>query len=337
VVHINQAEKQALLTINLKAGFADGKINRALVFTRTKHGADRVVRHLSTAGVNAAAIHGNKSQAQRTAALGAFRQGSTPVLVATDIAARGIDVSGVSHVYNFEIPNVAEQYVHRIGRTARAGADGVSVSFVAPDEKPYLRDIEKLTGIKLMPQALPDDFQKEAARLPLPARKPAEAEQDARRDARDAKGRGGQGRGGPGQGRGGQGRNNNVSRGGQARDGQSRDAHARNDRAAQPRGPVFNPLGNERTEGPARPELTARPARPEGERRPAPHGDRRPAPQGDRRPPRAEGDRRPARPEGDRRPARAEGEGAPKRTFGSIGRGGPAGGSGGYRGKAPTR
>jgi ATP-dependent RNA helicase RhlE len=169
VVHINQAEKQALLTINLKAGFADGKINRALVFTRTKHGADRVVRHLSTAGVNAAAIHGNKSQAQRTAALGAFRQGSTPVLVATDIAARGIDVSGVSHVYNFEIPNVAEQYVHRIGRTARAGADGVSVSFVAPDEKPYLRDIEKLTGIKLMPQALPEDFQKEAARLPLPA------------------------------------------------------------------------------------------------------------------------------------------------------------------------
>ena len=334
VVHINQAEKQALLTLNLKAGFADGKINRALVFTRTKHGADRVVRHLSTAGVNAAAIHGNKSQAQRTAALGAFRQGSTPVLVATDIAARGIDVSGVSHVYNFEIPNVAEQYVHRIGRTARAGADGVSVSFVAPDEKPYLRDIEKLTGIKLMPQALPEDFQKEAARLPLPARKPAEAEQDARRDARDAKGRGGQGRsGGGGQGRGGQGRNNNVSRGGQARDGQSRDAHARNDRSAQPRGPVFNPLGNERTEGE---RLTARPARPEGERRPAPHGDRRPAPQGDRRPARPEGERRPARPEGDRRPARAEGEGGQKRSFGGVVRSGP-GVAGGYRGKAPTR
>jgi ATP-dependent RNA helicase RhlE len=317
VVHVNQAEKQALLTINLKAGFADGKINRALVFTRTKHGADRVVRHLSTAGVNAAAIHGNKSQAQRTAALNAFRQGSTPVLVATDIAARGIDVSGVSHVYNFEMPNVAEQYVHRIGRTARAGADGASISFVAPDEKPYLRDIEKLTGIKLMPQALPDDFQKEAARLPLPARKPAEAEQDARRDARDAKGRGGQGRSG-GQGRGGQGRNNNVSRGGQARDGQSRDAHARNDRAAQPRGPVFNPLGNERTEGPVRAE---------GERRPAPQGDRRPAPQGDRRP---------ARPEGDRRPARAEGDAGQKRTFGGLSRSAP-GISGGYRGKAPTR
>jgi ATP-dependent RNA helicase RhlE len=323
VVHINQAEKQALLTLNLQAGFADGKINRALVFTRTKHGADRVVRHLNTAGVNAAAIHGNKSQAQRTAALGAFRQGATPVLVATDIAARGIDVSGVSHVYNFEIPNVAEQYVHRIGRTARAGADGVSVSFVAPDEKPYLRDIEKLTGVKLMPQALPEDFQKEAARLPLPSRKPAEAEQDARRDARDAKGRGGQGRSAPG--RSGQGRgNNNVSRGGQGRDGQSRDAHARNDRSRAPqRGPIFNPLGNERVEGerqPVRPEgerLSARPARPDGERRPAPHGDRRPAGHGDRR------------------PARAEGEGGQKRNF--AGARGGSGASGGYRGKAPAR
>jgi ATP-dependent RNA helicase RhlE len=92
------------------------------VFTRTKHGADRVVRHLATAGVKAAAIHGNKSQAQRTAAMQGFRTGTDPVLVATDIAARGIDVPGVSHVFNFELPNVPEQYVHRIGRTARAGA-----------------------------------------------------------------------------------------------------------------------------------------------------------------------------------------------------------------------
>lgn len=318
VIHINQAEKQALLTLRLKAGFADGSIDRVLVFTRTKHGADRVVRHLNTAGVNSAAIHGNKSQAQRTAALNGFRTGSTPVLVATDIAARGIDVSGVSHVFNFEIPNVPEQYVHRIGRTARAGADGVSVSFVAPDEKPYLRDIEKLTGVKLMPQSLPEDFQKEAARLPLPSRKPAEAEQDARREARDARGRGG-----PGSGR----RNNNVSRGGQGRDGQSRDQHARNDRGGHPqptRGPIYNPLGNERVDGerrndgerrPARPqgELSARPARPEGanhhnERRPASHGDRRPAQHGDRRP---------------------GGEGGQKRNFGG-GRGN--GGGSGYRG-----
>ncbi len=322
VTHVNQAEKQALLTLSLKAGLADGKVERALVFTRTKHGADRVVRHLNSAGVNAAAIHGNKSQAQRTAALGAFRQGSTPVLVATDIAARGIDVSGVSHVFNFEMPNVSEQYVHRIGRTARAGADGISVSFVAPDEKPYLKDIEKLTGVKLMPMALPENFQKEASRLPAPSRKPAEAEQDARREARDARGRGGAGagRGGPGHGqsRG----NNNVSRGGQGRDGQSRDAHARgahsshNERSQAPRGPVFNPLGNE--------------ARGATESRPAPHGDRRPPrPAGDHRPARPAGEHRPSRPEGDRRPARPEGEGGQKRHFG--GRGGP----GAFRGKGP--
>ena len=325
VTHVNQTEKQALLSLKLRAGLADQSVDRALVFTRTKHGADRVVRHLNSAGVNAAAIHGNKSQAQRTAALLAFRKGSTPVLVATDIAARGIDVQGVSHVFNFEIPNVAEQYVHRIGRTARAGADGISISFVAADEKPYLRDIEKLTGVKLMPQALPEDFAKEAARLPAPVRKPAEAEQDARRDERDRKGRFGGGRG-EGRGGGGQGRNNNVSRGGQARDGQSRDAHARNDRTARPqaeRGPLFNPLGDrhaQAADGRApRPEGDRRPARPEGERRPArPEGERHAA---------SHGDRRPARPEGDRRP---EGAGGQKRSFG--GRGGP----GNFRGGART-
>jgi len=176
VTFVNQTEKQALLTLSLRAGLADQSIDRALVFTRTKHGADRVVRHLATAGVPAAAIHGNKSQAQRTAALGGFRQGSVRVLVATDIAARGIDVSGVSHVFNFELPNVAEQYVHRIGRTARNGADGIAVSYVAPDEKAYLRDIEKLTRVKCEPLGLPEDFLREAARLPAPARKPSDSE-----------------------------------------------------------------------------------------------------------------------------------------------------------------
>ena len=293
VTFINQSEKQALLTLRLKAGLADNSIDRALVFTRTKHGADRVVRHLATAGVNAAAIHGNKSQAQRTAALLGFRKGSIPVLVATDIAARGIDVSGVSHVFNFELPNVPEQYVHRIGRTARAGADGIALSFCAPDEKPYLRDIERLTGVKLDPMPLPENFQQEAARLPLPVRKPAEAEQDARREARDARGRGGPAaRGQGGRGAGGGGRNNNQSRGGQGRDGRSRDAQAREsyrgERPAAPqRGPVFNPLGNEgRGAVEATRPATARPAgdrprgeRPQGERS---GGDRRP--QGDRRP-----------------------------------------------------
>ena len=271
--YINQSEKQALLSLRLRAGLADGSVERALVFTRTKHGADRVVRHLSTAGVNAAAIHGNKSQAQRTAALNAFRKGACPVLVATDIAARGIDVSGVSHVFNFELPNVPEQYVHRIGRTARAGADGVAVSFVAPDEKAYLRDIERLTGIKLMPQPLPEDFAKEAARLPLPSRKPAEMAQDARRDERDARGRGGQPRGQAGR-RGGPGGNANRSPGGQARDGRSRDAHLRIDRAAAPRGSGYNPLGAETGERPARAQESRREWQPraEGQARGDNHG-----------------------------------------------------------------
>jgi len=179
---LNQAEKQALLTLRLREGMADGSIDRALVFTRTKHGADRVVRHLGTAGVEAGAIHGNKSQAQRTAAIQAFRSGKLRVLVATDIAARGIDIPGVSHVFNFEIPNVPEQYVHRIGRTARAGADGIAMSFVAPDEKPYIRDIEKLTGVKLDAMPLPEDFVQQAARLPLPKRKPEGESGGERRD-----------------------------------------------------------------------------------------------------------------------------------------------------------
>ncbi|EIZ77676.1 ATP-dependent RNA helicase RhlE [Novosphingobium sp. Rr 2-17] len=196
---VNQAEKQALLTLSLRAGLADdaadnaehGPIDRALVFTRTKHGADRVVRHLVAAGIPAAAIHGNKSQAQRTAALGGFRQGAIRVLIATDIAARGIDVSGVSHVYNYEIPNVAEQYVHRIGRTARAGATGVAISYVAPDEKSYIRDIERLTRVKLNLLALPEDFQNQAARLPAPARAAPEAQGDrGRRDGGRDGGRG---------------------------------------------------------------------------------------------------------------------------------------------------
>ena len=167
---VNQKEKQALLTLRLREAIASGALDRALVFTRTKHGADRVARHLVAAKIGAAAIHGNKSQGQRTAALKGFREGSVQVLVATDIAARGIDVSGVSHVFNFELPNVPEQYVHRIGRTARAGADGIAMSFVAPDEKAYLRDIEKLTRVKLGALPLPENFLTEAARLPLPSK-----------------------------------------------------------------------------------------------------------------------------------------------------------------------
>jgi ATP-dependent RNA helicase RhlE len=164
VTFVGAKEKQALLTLSLR----DLDMDRALIFTRTKHGADRVVKNLQAAGIGCAAIHGNKSQPQRTAALDAFRSGQIRILVATDIAARGIDVSGVSHVFNFELPNVPEQYVHRIGRTARAGAEGVAISYVDGEERQFLRQIEKLTRIQLEPRPLPDDFVAQAAKLPKP-------------------------------------------------------------------------------------------------------------------------------------------------------------------------
>lgn len=119
-------------------------ITRGLVFTRTKHGADRVVRYLHHAGVRAEAIHGDKTQALRQRALGNFKSGKTPVLVATDIAARGLDIDEISHVINYDVPASAETYVHRIGRTARAGAAGVAISFCDGEERPYLKAIERL-------------------------------------------------------------------------------------------------------------------------------------------------------------------------------------------------
>jgi ATP-dependent RNA helicase RhlE len=164
VTFVSQPEKQALLTISLQTT----EIDRALVFTRTKHGADKVVKHLHAAGIGCAAIHGNKSQPQRTQALQAFRKGDIKILIATDIAARGIDVSGVSHVFNYEIPNVPEQYVHRIGRTARAGADGIAISFVDGEERGWLKQIERLTRVQLEPKALPEDFDALKAKLPKP-------------------------------------------------------------------------------------------------------------------------------------------------------------------------
>ena len=141
VVFVNSAAKRDILTELMR----DETVERAIVFTRTKHGADRVAQHLEKAGVGAQAIHGNKSQNQRIRALDGFRRGATRVLVATDIAARGIDVDGVTHVVNFELPEVAEAYVHRIGRTARAGASGQAISLCDNDERQLLRQIEKLT------------------------------------------------------------------------------------------------------------------------------------------------------------------------------------------------
>lgn len=141
VVHVDAARKQDLLHSIL----GDKSISRALVFTRTKHGADRVVKRLEAAGIPAEAIHGNKSQGQRERALEAFKRGKARLLVATEIAARGIDVDNVTHVINFDLPDVPEQYVHRIGRTARAGETGSAISFCAPDERDNLRGIERLT------------------------------------------------------------------------------------------------------------------------------------------------------------------------------------------------
>lgn len=124
-------------------------MQRAVVFTRTKRGADNVCKHLIAAGINSAAIHGNKSQSQRERAMAGFRSGATTVLVATDIAARGIDIEDVTHVVNYELPNVPESYVHRIGRTARAGRTGTAISLCDREEMSLLRDIEKLIGSKL--------------------------------------------------------------------------------------------------------------------------------------------------------------------------------------------
>ena len=121
----------------------------ALVFGRTKHGSDKLAKRLEAAGFAVAAIHGNKSQGQRDRALKAFRAGEVRVLVATDVAARGLDIPDVKHVYNFDLPNVAENYVHRIGRTARAGRDGAAVAFCTPDEMGELKDIQKVMGISI--------------------------------------------------------------------------------------------------------------------------------------------------------------------------------------------
>jgi ATP-dependent RNA helicase RhlE len=177
VTMVNPAEKTALLTLFLQSH----GVERTLVFSRTNHGADKIVRQLEAAGIGASAIHGNKSQAQRERALAGFKSGQAKVLVATDIAARGIDIPGVSHVVNFDLPDVAEQYVHRIGRTARAGADGIAVAFCSPDERGNLRDIERTTRQKIAVAPLPDGFM--AAAEALKRLKPAPKAQPERRPA----------------------------------------------------------------------------------------------------------------------------------------------------------
>ncbi len=169
VIHVDKPNKGQLLAEVLSTE----EIDRALVFARTKHGADKVVRVLAKCGIAAEAIHGNKSQNQRDRVLLAFREGKIRTLIATDIAARGIDVTGVSHVINYDLPNVPESYVHRIGRTARAGREGIAISFCDHEERAYLKSIERL--IKLQIPAT--DRRGAGMRFDIPAAPPIELEE----------------------------------------------------------------------------------------------------------------------------------------------------------------
>ena len=147
VMFVEQQKKRYLLIQIIR----ENQVEQAIVFMRTKHRANRLAQQLNRAGISVEAIHGNKSQPARDRALRSFRQGETRILVATDIAARGLDIHGVSHVFNFDLPNEAESYLHRIGRTGRAGRSGIAIAFCAPEEYVYLKGIEKLMGIQIPP------------------------------------------------------------------------------------------------------------------------------------------------------------------------------------------
>jgi len=188
-VYLVDAKAKRSLLVEL---FANPELTRTIVFTRTKHGADKVARHLEAAGISNAAIHGNKSQGQRQAALAAFKASRIRALVATDVAARGIDIELVTHVINFELPNVPESYVHRIGRTARAGAEGIAISMCDSEEREFLRDIERLTR-----QSIPTTDRRRDPTLPL-----TETVRDARpRNGKPQRGSHGEGKGKPRGGR----------------------------------------------------------------------------------------------------------------------------------------
>ncbi len=172
---MDKSRKNALLAHLINAG----NWQQVLVFTRTKHGANRLADQLVRQSISATAIHGNKSQNARTRALADFKSGSVRVLVATDIAARGIDIDQLPHVINYELPNVPEDYVHRIGRTGRAGCEGEAVSLVSPDERSYLKDIQRLLKREI-PSTVVSGFEpgsqpsseEVAARAALPADRP---------------------------------------------------------------------------------------------------------------------------------------------------------------------
>lgn len=193
VYFVNKRDKPKLL-IHLLENKA---LDETLVFSRTKHGADKIVRVLEKAGIKAAAIHGNKAQNARQRALENFKKGQIKVLVATDIAARGIDVDELSWVVNFDLPNIPETYVHRIGRTGRANASGVAISFCDVEEKAYLKDIQKLIRQQIPvvdDQPYPDDGTPPPPPQPRPPRKPRNQERSPRNDQRPAKPRSGNNR-----------------------------------------------------------------------------------------------------------------------------------------------
>ncbi|WP_067489323.1 DEAD/DEAH box helicase [Erythrobacter sp. CCH5-A1] len=298
---VQQDEKLSLLQMILQRRHqVPGEFERILIFTRTKHGADRVVKKLSQSGIEANAIHGNKSQPQRQRALDEFRKARVPILIATDVAARGIDIPGVSHVINYELPNVPEQYVHRIGRTARAGRDGIAIAFCAEDERAYLKDIRKTTGAELERLPLPDNFRavvdgegpekpaprqpmKRVQARPLGQRKPQGEQRGERRPEGERR---------PQQGK-----------------PQGRPQHDRNG-------------GGERRHADA----------PRGERRPQPQGEGRP--QGDRRQPSAKAGPG-GRPGGGRPQGQGQGHGGGGGNGGGNRRGGRGrGGGGGGRPRA---
>ena len=185
IILIEQSKKRSLLVELL----TDAAMQRTLVFTRTKRGADKVARHLETAGISCSAIHGTKSQGQREAALAAFRADKIRVLVATDIAARGIDIDQVTHVVNFELPDVPESYVHRIGRTARAGASGIAIALVDAEERTQLRDIERLTRQQIQAEDRRND--KSIAADPKQAARPEDRDPRRSFGGGDRNGRGG--------------------------------------------------------------------------------------------------------------------------------------------------
>jgi ATP-dependent RNA helicase RhlE len=275
VYFVDQNAKRALLDKLL----ADPNLSRVIVFTRTKHRANRVSMQIERAGISTEALHGNKSQNARQKALDSFKAGKVRVLVATDIAARGIDVDGITHVINFELPNEPESYVHRIGRTARAGAEGIALSFCDASERAYLKSIERLTRQTLtVVQA-----------GPLPKVEAVAGDDRAERRGYGGGGRTDRGRnssgGGYGRSGGGQrsGNRNGGSQGGGAQSGQRRERE-------DDRSEIWTNNGSDERVSPRRTERTERP----GDQRPQADGSRQPSakPNGDRKPDQRSGQQR---------------------------------------------